>query len=101
MLAIGMRSYWVYILASRPRGTLYVGMTRDLVRRVYEHREGVVEGFTNAHNVKTLVYYEQHATAMAAIQREKNIKHWSRQWKIDLIRSINPDWRDLWDNIAR
>jgi putative endonuclease len=61
MLATGMRSYWVYILASRPRGTLYVGMTRDLVRRVYEHREGVVEGFTNAHNVKMLVYYEQHA----------------------------------------
>ena len=101
MLSAGMRSYWVYILASRPRGTLYVGMTRDLVRRVYEHREGVVEGFTSTHKVKMLIYYEQHATAMAAIQREKNIKHWSRKWKIDLIRSMNPDWRDLWDDIVR
>jgi putative endonuclease len=76
-------------------------MTRDLVRRVYQHREGVVEGFTNAHNVKMLVYYEQHTTAMGAIQREKNIKHWSRAWKIALIRSMNPDWRDLWDEIVR
>ena len=101
MLTAGMRQYWVYILASRPRGTLYVGMTRDLIRRVYEHREGVVEGFTSTYNVKMLVYYEQHATAMAAIQREKNIKHWSRQSKIDLIRSMNPDWRDLWDDIVR
>ena len=101
MLTAEMRQYWVYILASRPRGTLYVGMTRDLIRRVYEHREGVVEGFTSTYNVKMLVYYEQHATAMAAIQREKNIKHWSRQSKIDLIRSMNPDWRDLWDDIVR
>jgi putative endonuclease len=101
MPTTSMRSYWLYILASRPRGTLYVGMTRDLVRRVYEHREGFVEGFTSAHNVKMLVYYEQHATAMAAIQREKNIKHWSRAWKIALIRSMNPDWRDLWDDIVR
>jgi putative endonuclease len=101
MLTVGMRSYWVYILASRPRGTLYVGITRDLVRRVYEHREGVVEGFTSTHKVKMLVYYEQHATAMAAIQREKNIKHWSRKWKIDLIRTMDPDWRDLWDEIVR
>jgi putative endonuclease len=101
MLAFGMRTYWVYILASRPRGTLYVGVTADLVRRIYEHREGVVEGFTKAHGVKMLVYYEQHATAMAAIQREKNIKHWSRKWKIDLIISMNPDWRDLWEDITR
>jgi putative endonuclease len=101
MLTVRMRSYWLYILASRPRGTLYVGMTRDLIRRVYEHREGAVAGFTKAHNVKMLVYYEQHATAMAAIQREKNIKHWSRAWKIALIRSMNPDWRDLWDDIVR
>jgi putative endonuclease len=101
MLTAGMKTYWVYILASRPRGTLYVGMTNDLVRRVYHHREGVVEGFTSAHGVKMLVYYEQHATALAAIQREKNIKHWSRAWKIELIRSLNPDWRDLWDDIVR
>jgi putative endonuclease len=96
-----MRSYRVYILSSRPRGTLYVGMTNNPIRRIYEHREGLVEGFTKEYGVKTLVYYEQHATAMAAIQREKNIKHWSRQWKIDLIHSMNPDWRDLWEDITR
>jgi putative endonuclease len=101
MLMLGMGSYWVYILSSRPRGTLYVGMTNDLIRRIYEHREGLVEGFSKEYGVKMLVYYEQHATAMAAIQREKNIKHWSRQWKIDLIRSMNPDWRDLWEDITR
>jgi putative endonuclease len=101
MLTFGMRSYWVYIMASRPRGTLYVGVTRDLIRRVYEHREGLADGFTKAHGVKMLVYYEQHAMAMSAIQREKNIKHWSRAWKIKLIRSLNPDWRDLWEEIVR
>jgi putative endonuclease len=97
----GMRTFWVYILASRPRGTLYVGMTSDLIRRVYQHREGLIGGFTKDHRVKMLVYYEQHSTALAAIQREKNIKHWSRAWKIDLIRSLNPDWNDLWDEIVR
>jgi len=96
-----MRSYWVYILASRPRGTLYVGVTNDLIRRTYEHREGAVEGFTKEHGVKMLVYYEQHATAISAIQREKNIKHWPRKWKIDLIVSTNSDWLDLWDDITR
>ena len=96
-----MKSYWVYILASRPRGTLYVGMTNDLIRRAFEHREGLAEGFSRHYGVKMLVYYEQHATALAAIQREKNIKHWSRAWKIDLIRTLNPDWRDLWDDIVR
>ena len=101
MLKSGMKSFWVYILASRARGTLYVGMTNDLVRRVYEHREGLVDGFSKEHRVKLLTYYEQHATAAAAIQREKNIKHWPRKCKIDLFRSQNPDWRDLWDDITR
>lgn len=101
MLSRSMKSYWVYILTSRPRGTLYVGMTSDLFRRLYQHREGLIDGFTKEHGVKMLVYYEQHATALAAIQREKNIKHWSRKWKIDLICSMNPDWRDLWDDIVR
>jgi putative endonuclease len=96
-----MKIFWIYILASRPRGTLYVGMTNNLVRRIYEHREGLADGFTKAHCIKLLVYYEQHATAIAAIQREKNIKHWSRKWKIDLIRSMNPDWLDLWEDIVR
>jgi putative endonuclease len=94
------RAYWVYILASRPRGTLYVGVTNDLVRRVYLHRERLVAGFTKRYGIKLLVYYEQHATALAAIQREKNIKHWPRAWKIDLITSMNPDWYDLYEGIA-
>ena len=93
-------SYWVYILASRPRGTLYVGVTNDLRRRVWEHREGVVEGFTKEYGVKMLVYFEQHDSIEAAIEREKRVKRWVRSWKIDLIRSKNPDWRDLYDDIA-
>jgi putative endonuclease len=92
---------WVYILASRPGGTLYVGVTKNLIRRLFEHREGFVGGFTKRYGVKMLVYYEQHNTAVAAIQREKNIKHWPREWKIDLVVSINPEWRDLYDDIAR
>jgi putative endonuclease len=74
-------SYWVYILASGPGGTLYVGVTNDLVRRTYQHREGTVPGFTKRYGVKQLVYYEAHDTAYTAIQREKNIKHWPREWK--------------------
>jgi putative endonuclease len=92
--------FWVYILASQRGGTLYVGVTNDLVRRVYEHRNELVPGFTKRYGVKQLVYFEQHDTAYAAIQREKNIKHWSREWKIDLIVSMNPDWRDLYGEIA-
>ena len=93
--------FWVYILANRRGGTLYVGVTNDLVRRAFEHREGLIPGFTKRYGIKTLVYYERHDTAAAAIQREKNIKHWPREWKIDLIISINPDWRDLYDEIAQ
>ena len=93
-------AFWVYILASRRNGTLYVGVTTDLVRRVYEHREGLVEGFSKTHNVKLLVYYEAHDRALDAIQREKNIKHWPRAWKLNTIRAFNPDWRDLFEDIA-
>ena len=92
---------WVYILASRPGGTLYVGVTNNLVRRTFEHREQLLPGFTKRYGVKRLVYYEQHDTAMAAIQREKNIKHWPREWKIGLIVSFNPNWRDLYDEITQ
>jgi putative endonuclease len=94
-------SFWVYILASRRGGTLYIGVTNDLIRRTYEHREGLVPGFTKRYGIKKLVYYEQHDTAAAAIQREKNMKHWPREWKIDLIVSMNPEWRDLYDEITR
>jgi putative endonuclease len=93
-------SAWVYILASHPGGTLYAGVTNDLIRRTFEHRAGMVEGFTKQYDVKTLVYYEQHETVPLAIQREKNIKHWPREWKIDLILSMNPDWRDLYTDIT-
>ena len=94
-------SYCVYILASGPGGTLCVGVTNDLVRRVYEHREGLADGFTKRYSVKTLVYFESHETIAAALQREKNIKHWSREWKIDLIVAGNPTWRDLYEEIVR
>jgi putative endonuclease len=94
-------TYWVYILASEPGGTLYVGVTNDLVRRVYEHREGLVEGFTKRYRIKIPVYFEQHETIAAALQREKNIKHWSREWKIDLIVAGNPGWQDLYEEIVR
>ncbi|HKY86532.1 MAG TPA: GIY-YIG nuclease family protein [Pseudorhodoplanes sp.] len=93
-------SAWLCILANKPGGTLYVGVTNDLVRRVFEHREGIAEGFTKRYGVKTLVYYEQHGTVPLAIQREKNIKHWPREWKIDLILSLNPEWRDLYPEIC-
>ena len=94
-------NYWVYILASGAGGTLYVGVTNDLVRRVYEHREGMTSGFTHKYDVNRLVYFEPHDSIIAAIQREKNIKHWPRDWKINLIVRETPLWRDLYDEIAR
>ncbi|MEP9349802.1 GIY-YIG nuclease family protein [Xanthobacter sp. KR7-225] len=94
------RRYFVYLLASKPRGTLYVGVTNHLTRRVFEHRLGTGAGFTRRHHVHRLVWFEIHDTAMAAIQREKRLKAWLRQWKIDLVEKDNPDWRDLFDEIA-
>ena len=91
-----MKRFWVYIIASRKHGTLYTGVTSDLCRRTSEHREGVVDGFTSRHRVKRLVYYEEHATAESAIQ-----KHWSRNWKIQLIEQTNPDWNDLYLQLNR
>ncbi len=92
--------FYVYILASQRNGTLYVGVTNDLVRRVYEHREGAVLGFTRKHGVKMLVYFEQVSNPETAIQREKTMKFWKRQWKINAIERSNPTWRDLYDEIA-
>lgn len=89
------RVYYVYVMASGPNGTLYTGMTNNLVRRTFEHREGLVEGFTKKYNVKRLVYFEQFPTAADAIHREKRIKKYPRAWKINLIRECNPDWCDL------
>jgi putative endonuclease len=86
---------YVYILASRPYGTLYVGVTSDLIRRVWQHKEGFVAGFTKQYKVKNLVWYEIHSEIIAAITREKQIKEWPRDWKINLIQSFNPTWQDL------
>lgn len=93
-------SYWVYILAARKGGTLYVGVTNDLVRRVYEHRTGAVDGFTKQYGVKPLVYFEAHNDPETAIVREKKLKRWRRAWKIALIERENPDWLDLFDEIV-
>ena len=92
-------AYYVYILASRYRGTLYVGVTNDLARRVYEHKIGAAEGFTKKYGVHLLVFYEVHATMESAIGREKLIKGWRRAWKLRLIETLNPQWRDLYDEI--
>lgn len=91
---------WVYIMTNKLNGTLYVGGTNDLVRRVWEHREGDVEGFTRSYRLKRLVYFEEHDSISAAIQREKAIKGWSRRWKVELIEGFNAEWRDLFDEIA-
>lgn len=90
----------VYILASQRNGTLYIGVTSSLIKRVWEHRNDVVEGFTQRYGVHILVFYEQHATMEAAITREKQLKKWNRAWKISLIEEHNPDWRDLWPEIV-
>ena len=95
-----MLGYWVYMLASRPDGTLYVGVPSNLVRRVAEHREGVVPSFTERYGVKRLVWYETHDSIEAAIRREKRLKKWPRAWKVALIESANPKWRDLWDDVT-
>jgi putative endonuclease len=96
-----MADYWVYFLTNKPRGTLYVGVTNDLVRRIYEHREGLAKGFSQRYELKMLVYFERYDTPSAAIQREKNIKHRSRIWKLQSIESMNPQWRDLYNDITR
>ena len=92
--------YYVYITASKRNGTLYVGVTNDLVRRVYEHKHGLAEGFTKRYGVKTLVYFEVHDRAEQAIQREKTLKHWIRDWKIALIERDNPRWDDLYEGLS-
>ena len=86
----------VYIMASAEHGTLYIGVTGDLKRRVWEHRDGIVEGFTQRYGLKRLVWFEHHADFLAAIAREKQLKKWNRAWKLELIETTNPAWRDLW-----
>ena len=95
-----MKAPAVYILASKPRGTLYVGVTSNLVKRVWQHRESLADGFTKRYGVKTLVWYQQHQTMTNAIKREKAIKRWRRRQKFELIQGANPEWRDLWHDIV-
>ena len=94
------KNYYVYILASKRNGTLYIGVTGNLVKRVWEHKEGNIEGFTTKYKVQNLVYYEQTNNVDSAIILEKQIKKWKRQWKIDLIEKDNPGWKDLYDEIV-
>lgn len=93
-----MEKYFhVYILASKRNGTLYTGVTSNLLQRIHQHKENQADGFTKKYNVKDLVYYEPHETAEAAIIREKQIKEWQRNWKIELIEKANPNWHDLFE----
>lgn len=91
--------YFVYLLASKKHGTLYIGVTNDLVRRVYEHRNDLVEGFTRRYGVHHLVWFDSTASIEAAIHREKQLKDWKRSWKVALIEKSNPGWRDLYEDL--
>jgi putative endonuclease len=94
-------TYFVYLLASRKDGTLYLGVTRDLVRRVYEHKTKAASGFTSRYDVRRLVWFEIYDDPSSTIAREKQLKKWQRAWKIELIEKENPDWRDLYEEITR
>ncbi|WP_374367997.1 GIY-YIG nuclease family protein [Dongia sp.] len=90
---------WVYILSNRPNGSLYVGVTTDLAKRIWEHRTGTIAGFTKRYGINQLVYFEGHDDINAAIQREKTVKGWRRAWKVRLIVKDNPDWIDLYETL--
>ncbi len=92
--------YYVYIMANRRHGMLYVGVTNDIVRRAWEHREGLVPGFTKTHGLKLLVHFEEFADINEAIHREKRLKHWKREWKVALIERANVEWDDLYSTLA-
>jgi len=93
-------AFFVYIVASKRNGTLYIGMTDDLLKRAWRHRHGIVPGFTRDYGVKYLVWYEVHETRESALVRERRIKKWNRAWKLELIEKDNPDWRDLVEGLA-
>ena len=93
-------AFYVYILASCRNGTLYIGMTDDLLKRVWMHRNGVIPGFTKRYGVKILVWYEQHETREAALTRERQLKKWNRAWKLQIIEQMNPTWSDLYEGLA-
>ncbi len=93
-------AFYVYIMCSNRNGTLYIGMTDNLVQRTWQHREGLMEGFTSAHAIKTLVWFEPDASRESAFTRERQMKKWNRAWKLRLIEQENPDWHDLWPQIV-
>ena len=93
------KDYFVYILASQEHGTQYIGVTNDLIKRVRQHKDNLLEGFTQKYNVHLLVYFEQHAEIQEALLREKQLKKWNRAWKIELIEKANPKWEDLYDKL--
>ena len=93
------RGGWVYLITNKPNGVLYTGVTSNIARRAWEHRKGVADGFTKRYDIKRIVYIERHEDIRIAIQREKNIKHWSRAWKVRLILDQNPEWADLYDQL--
>ena len=95
-----MKTYYVYILASKRKGTLYIGVTNDLIRRVHEHKNNMIKGFTTKYQVHHLVYYEQTSDIHSAISREKRMKKWKRRWKIELIEKNNPEWKDLYEDLV-
>jgi putative endonuclease len=92
-------AYYTYLLASKKNGTLYCGVTSDLIKRVWEHKEELADGFTKRYGVKTLVWFEVHEDVNEAIKREKQIKEWQRKWKLELIEKTNPHWRDLYEDL--
>ncbi|MEN6624138.1 MAG: GIY-YIG nuclease family protein [Smithella sp.] len=94
-----MKEYYLYILASKKNGTLYIGVTSDLIKRIYEHKQNIIDGFTKQYNVHYLVYYEVFQNVEEAILREKQMKKWNRKWKIRCIEENNPEWQDLYDKI--
>lgn len=96
-----MKTMWVYIMASQRNGTLYSGVTSDLIRRVWEHKNDVIDGFTKQHSVHRLVYFEQFDDPERAIQREKTMKRYIRKWKLNLIEAVNADWNDLYEEIVK
>jgi len=95
------KRYWVYLLANRRQGTLYVGATSDLPGRVFQHKTGVIDGFTKRHGVTLLVWFEEHANPYAMVTRERQIKEWKRAWKIELIETLNPMWLGLYGDVLR
>ncbi|MBN1805170.1 MAG: GIY-YIG nuclease family protein [Sedimentisphaerales bacterium] len=95
-----MGQYFIYILASKKNGTLYIGVTNNLIKRISQHKDNLVEGFTKRYGIHTLVYYEIFRNIQDAITREKNIKKWKRKWKMELIEKSNPNWEDLYDTLS-